>query len=872
MSFKDRKKFRLLTVPSLCIFLFIIFSLEKIHAQKDSTKSVTKEKNLISKQKSSDTTKYKGRTFVRVSKGGSVISMYNEKYEDDMKEFYGEGPWAIPDGGVEARYFTDNSFAPSGANVTDVEYGIRVSPRNGPDNFCADDYEIYITSSETKDAPEDDLVFDEPDSCTDGGSDDDSEDDSDIYLNWRSTDYFDGESANQYWGVRAEDTYDDDVGELNYIGLRIYWQTSDPPLLSVSPGEGSYSFGEVLIGNSKTKDFTVENTGGSTLAVEPSLEGSDTDQFSILNGASLSLESGESYTYNIEYAPNESSTHQVEFEMEHNGENIESPWMSTLSGEGDSGGGPASFVDPVDDPTVTRPYAWYGDVGAGDGDNEYHAGVDLDSSTEDCSSVDCPVKAAVAGEAYTFPNEAENHDMGKVVIIEHPSLGLYTLYAHLSSISVNNGQSVSAGEQIGVMGQTGFADGVHLHFEVKDRGVLGAGRTNDEGPWGYTPAADAPDPSTPNKPGHPNWFGYHDPNLFLNKEVETFQEPVPVKILQTPLNVRDYPSNDSNLSLVMTEIDSRSDDNTPSFVAIRRVGTQWYQIHLSNDPPDNGISEGWSATGWVAGTLNGTEFSETDDSLPKVTVQSESARVYAEPSTSSSTLSFVYGGTSLPNQQQFVPFESVSGWKRIYLSEKSGQNDGWVSQDALPVELVGFDAFAGSEEVRLVWRTASERGNSGFDVQRTSSDVEAWETIGFVESKADGGTTTQTMRYHFTDTDAPYAADSLAYRLRQVDTDGSANYTEPTVVQRAVTAVELLGVYPNPVRTHATVQYSVPSLTDIKISLYDALGRRVRTVAQGKKEGRQKRKVDVSELSSGMYFLRLKAGKQVQHERLTVVK
>lgn len=869
-----RAGLQVLTLTLLFTALLTSFPVNIAHAQQRGDNSVSTTQKLLPETETADTTKQKKReAFVRVTPGEEVLDVARSERQEDVMTFSASGPWSIPDEGVEARYFTNDDFAPSEASVTSVEYRLRVSPRNGPDNFCADDYEIYITSSETEGAPEDALVYDEPNSCTDGGSDDDPEDDSDIFLNWRSTDYFNGESANQYWGVRVEDVYAEDVGELNYMELRIHWQAADSPAISVTPGEGSYTFGEVTVGNSETMDFTVENTGEDTLAAEPSLDGNDSEQFSITNGASLSLLPGESYTFIVEYAPDETGSHQVDYEIDHNGGNIGSPWTATLSGEGVMDGNPpSSFTNPVQNATITRPYAWYGDAGVGDGDNEYHAGIDLDSSTDDCSTVDCPVKSVASGTVYTFPNEAENHDMGKVVIVEHPLLGLYTLYAHLASISVSNGQSVSAEEQIGVMGETGFADGVHLHFEVKDRGVLGAGRTNDEGPWGYTPEADAPDPSTPNKPGHPNWFGYHDPNLFLNKEVETFEDPIPVKILQTPLNVRDYPSTDSDLSLKITEIDSRSDDNIPSFVAIRSVGTQWYQIHLPNDPPEGGVSEGWSATGWVAGTLNDTEYSETDDSLPKVTVQSESARVYTEPSTSSSTLSFVYGGMELPNQQKFIPFESASGWKRVYLSEKSGQNDGWISQDALPVELVDFDASAGKEEVRLIWQTASENSNSGFDVQRTSSEANAWEDIGFVQSKAEGGTTTETLTYHFTDADLPYAADSLAYRLRQVDVDGSVNYSEPTVVQRAVANVDLLRLYPNPARTRATVRYSVPDLKEVKISLYDVLGRRVRTVTQGQKEGHHTQRVDVSDLSTGTYFLRLKVGEQVQHERLTVVK
>lgn len=61
---------------------------------------------------------------------------------------------------------------------------------------------------------------------------------------------------------------------------------------------------------------------------------------------------------------------------------------------------------------------------------------------------------------------------GRVIVIEHPEAGgestpLFTVYGHLSALSVEIGQSVSAGETIGFSGDSGVAYGPHLHFEVR---------------------------------------------------------------------------------------------------------------------------------------------------------------------------------------------------------------------------------------------------------------------------------------------------------------------------------------------------------------------------------------------------------------------
>ncbi|MFD1734971.1 peptidoglycan DD-metalloendopeptidase family protein [Bacillus salitolerans] len=60
---------------------------------------------------------------------------------------------------------------------------------------------------------------------------------------------------------------------------------------------------------------------------------------------------------------------------------------------------------------------------------------------------------------------------GNKIVINHNN-GYKTIYAHLSSISVKNGQTVAKGQKIGIMGSTGRSTGIHLHFEVYLNGQL----------------------------------------------------------------------------------------------------------------------------------------------------------------------------------------------------------------------------------------------------------------------------------------------------------------------------------------------------------------------------------------------------------------
>jgi VCBS repeat-containing protein len=201
----------------------------------------------------------------------------------------------------------------------------------------------------------------------------------------------------------------------------------------------------------------------------------------------------------------------------------------------------------------------------------------------------------------------------------------------------------------------------------------------------------------------------------------------------------------------------------------------------------------------------------------------------------------------------------------LFLSSSSAQ---------LPVEMAAFTAQSNAEAVSLRWTTASESGNAGFDVQRrvTSASGNAWTTLG---TRPGAGTTEEPQTYRFEDIDVPYAADSLTYRLRQIDEDGSESFPgEVTIARSAVEEMQLLGTYPNPARRQATVRYALPKSLEgeVKMQLFDVLGRQVRAMRPSADAGRHEIQLDVSTLPSGLYVLRLTAGSAVKTQRMTVVR
>ena len=94
-------------------------------------------------------------------------------------------------------------------------------------------------------------------------------------------------------------------------------------------------------------------------------------------------------------------------------------------------------------------------------DRQVHLGVDLASTAQ------APIPAANKGKV-VFTGIIGIY--GQTVVIDH-GIGLQTLYAHLSSIDVQEGQMIAKGETIGRTGTTGLAVGDHLHFEVLVSGI-----------------------------------------------------------------------------------------------------------------------------------------------------------------------------------------------------------------------------------------------------------------------------------------------------------------------------------------------------------------------------------------------------------------
>lgn len=134
------------------------------------------------------------------------------------------------------------------------------------------------------------------------------------------------------------------------------------------------------------------------------------------------------------------------------------------SGGGSSGGGNSnatSFIRPLSSGVVTCNWGCYGG----------HTGMDMDKAdyAPILATANGTVISAKSGCApfYDGVNTC-NGGYGNYVMLMHKTSSgvVFSLYGHMSSLSVSQGQTVSQGQQLGLLGDSGNSAGSHLHFEV----------------------------------------------------------------------------------------------------------------------------------------------------------------------------------------------------------------------------------------------------------------------------------------------------------------------------------------------------------------------------------------------------------------------
>jgi hypothetical protein len=175
--------------------------------------------------------------------------------------------------------------------------------------------------------------------------------------------------------------------------------------------------------------------------------------------------------------------------------------------------------------------------------------------------------------------------------------------------------------------------------------------------------------------------------------------------------------------------------------------------------------------------------------------------------------------------------------------------------NTVPVEITSFIATTNGEAVILNWRTATEDNNSGFSIERKSAESE-YSEIGFVPSF---GTTTEPKSYSYTD--SKVSAGKYTYHLKQIDFDGSYEYSPEVEVEiSAPLQFSLEQNYPNPFNPNTKIFFSLAVDSKVNLKIFDVLGQEVATIVNDDlSPGTYDINFTADQLNSGVYFYRLEA-------------
>ena len=166
----------------------------------------------------------------------------------------------------------------------------------------------------------------------------------------------------------------------------------------------------------------------------------------------------------------------------------------------------------------------------------------------------------------------------------------------------------------------------------------------------------------------------------------------------------------------------------------------------------------------------------------------------------------------------------------------------------LPVDMKSFTAVRSASSVKLRWETMSEQNCRGFAVERNSGN-NAWVEVGFVNTLATNGNSSDLLSYQFSDfNDSKHLTQ---YRIRQVDIDSRSKYSEVRSV-RGLDQKGTIIVYPNPTNDGKVNVVFEDKNVIREIALIDMSGRVVKQMKNVSNNN-----IVIDNLLSGMYTLRV---------------
>ena len=197
----------------------------------------------------------------------------------------------------------------------------------------------------------------------------------------------------------------------------------------------------------------------------------------------------------------------------------------------------------------------------------------------------------------------------------------------------------------------------------------------------------------------------------------------------------------------------------------------------------------------------------------------------------------------------------------LQVSHAGGSYDAFVvhfdANGAIPVELDAFTArHTADNDIQLQWTTTTETNNFGFEVEKMVGHKD-WNTEVFIPGN---GTTTFSCQYEWTDLSKQSGI--IAYRLKQIDLNGTYMYSHVVEVEgkQRTKTVELSQNHPNPFNPSTTIEYSLTEDGPVILKIFNMLGMEVATLVNDTQSaGPHTVTFNAQNLESGVYTYTLSA-------------
>jgi hypothetical protein len=221
--------------------------------------------------------------------------------------------------------------------------------------------------------------------------------------------------------------------------------------------------------------------------------------------------------------------------------------------------------------------------------------------------------------------------------------------------------------------------------------------------------------------------------------------------------------------------------------------------------------------------------------------------------------------SNVPTDYYFVvsdgagnPLVDVTGVNNFYPTQLQNGTDRFFSLTniALPVELLNFQAEKTKNTVLLTWQTATERDMAYFDVER-SDDAQIFKKIGMQKAKG--------SRSSYQLTDEHPLSNIGYYRLKMVENDGTFSYSKVVTIERNKGLT--VKAFPNPIQNELSIDvFSEAKYLDFDV--VDVLGRLIYQKKEQNTEGSKLLTINALDWVSGIYFLKVSDGKKVFQQKI----